>query len=209
MERAICLLFCSMLILISTAGSASAQEAPEEERSGKYATVTISMLNFAKPVLSDETIEYDPEFEMMAEGNIVDMFGVAGVFAYNHATGKNLGEPYGMNLYRFGLQGVWYAVGHFGEGLQLGVQGLYKYASVDDEVESVELRAAGDSVSGAGLVGYKTTIGPGFTLLAQLGGGVEYIRAEASAEASGVEASDERSGFSPQIVFNVNLGWTL
>lgn len=145
----------------------------------------------------------------MGEANVLDRFGVAGLIGYGRATAHNLSEPYDINAFRVGIQGAWYALGDFDNGMQLGVQGLHRRFSVSDEIDGVQISSLANAVDVSGFIGYKAILGPGITLLAQAGGGVQFIMAESEAEQGQNSASAEGQTTLPAILFNLNLGWSI
>lgn len=188
-------------LLVAFSVNAAAQS---DGGSDKKVSLTISTLNLAKPVLSDDQVEYTPEVELMGEFNINDQFGVAGIANFGRAKFIDFADPLDLTVMKFGAQGAWYPVGHFGHGMQLGVQAMRTQWFGSGEVNGVDLQAAANATSIAGFVGYKIIAEPGFTFVAQAGGGPQFISAVASGGGSNAEAAE----VAPKIIVNLNAGWS-
>jgi hypothetical protein len=199
----------ALAFVVATMGVPGVARADSDDAVDQRASVTLSTLNLAKPILSDETVSFGPEFEVFGEFNLADTFGVGPVLAYGHATSRTTEGPIGFDPIRIGLQGLWYPVGDFAHGMQLGVHTDYTHVWGGGESDGIRVQATAGGPSVAGLVGYKLVAGPGFTLMTQLGGGAQFLTASGSAQADdGTERDAESSAVAPKILFNINLGWS-
>lgn len=195
---------------------AASGESSSREVAGKHnISVTLSALNLAQPLLSTENevakIKHSPHAEVMVEGNIAGTFGVAGIVNYGRADieYKTLDGSIDIDQISLGAQGLWYPVGDFGDGMQLGVHADHSEVFTGPEqLEGVDVRANVDYTSVAGVIGYKTTVDPGFTIVGQLGGGPRFLHGRASGSSGNVEASTEDSDVIPLVLLNFNLGWS-
>lgn len=107
--------------------------------------------------------------------------------------------------YEAGAQFVFYPVGDFEHGMQLGAEGLFAY--VDGAVKptngGADIVYGGKALSTGAFLGYKVSAGIGFTFVAQLGAAYTSVLAEAAQ--STIQVSATKSGISP--LLNLNVGW--
>lgn len=190
-----------VFLVVSLSATAAAQS---DGGSDSRVSLTISTLNLAQPAISDEQVEYSPQIELMGEVNLNDQFGLAGIANFGRAKITLLADPLDATITKFGLQGAWYPVGHFGHGMQLGVQAMRTQWFGSDSIGNTDIEAAANATSVAAFVGYKIIADPGFTFVAQAGGGPRFISAVASSD----NASEETSGVAPKILVNLNAGWS-
>jgi hypothetical protein len=200
MRKAATLISVFALFLAVSSNAAAQSSGGSDSR----VSLTISTLNLAKPIISDESIEYSPEIELMGEVNINDKFGVAGIANFGRAKLVDFADPLDLNIAKFGLQGAYYPIGHFGHGMQLGVQAMRTQVFGSGDVQNIDLQAAANATSLAGFIGYKIISEPGFTFVAQAGGGPRFISAVASSD----QNSESSSGVAPKIIVNLNAGWS-
>ncbi len=198
----------------SDAEASGAETDTGEEASGgeggvaETVSLTLSLFNLAKPLLSSGDITFTPEYEVLAEFNIADIFGVAGLLNYGRGTIHLQGDEVDMNNLKFAVQGNWYPIGNFGDGMQLGLEVMHNRVFGSGDINQVDVQAAANATSVAGLIGYKLIAGPGFTFNGQLGGGPRFLAARADASQGDADASASQSGVVPKIILNVNLGWS-
>jgi hypothetical protein len=204
-----------MLAAIPHAEAASGESTPQKQAGNDTISVTLSTLNLAQPLLSSEDdvarIKHTPHLEVMVEGKIAEKFGVAGFANYGRADieYKIFDGAIDVDQISLGAQGLWYPVGHFGDGMQVGAHLDHSEAFTGQEqVEGVDLQANLNYTSVAGLIGYKTVIEPGLTIVGQVGGGPRFLHTRAEGSSGGAEASREDEDVLPFILFNFNLGWS-
>lgn len=171
-------------------------------------SLSLSTINLARPLLSDTNISYGPEIQVHGEMNVGDPFGVAGILTWGHANAYIDSLIYPINVFRLGAQGLWYPFGTFDHGLHLGAQPMYTFSPDQGDVPDDQVRAAATGFSIAGLVGYKLVTSPGFTVLAQLGGGPRISTGSGGADSQGEEATNQQMSIGPKFIFNLNLGWS-
>lgn len=206
---------CTIVALIGLSGTpalaASSDDGKESENSNGAdyrVSALVSGFNLLKPVLSDEQVSYAPEVQLHGEVRLFDSFSTAAVLTYGSASSQFGDAQVDFGIYRAGLQALFYPLGNFDRGMQVGIQGLYETTSFDEQVDGVQLRAGVDGVSLAVLVGYKLIVDPGFTIGAQLGGGPHFLEGSAAASVGDVEASTSSNTIRPKVVVNLNLGWS-
>jgi hypothetical protein len=107
--------------------------------------------------------------------------------------------------YEAGLQLVFYPLGDFEHGMQLGAEALFVDAkgSVKPTNGSAEIAYGGSGLSTGAFLGYKVISKIGFTFNAQLGAAYTSVIAEASQKTVTVSAA--QSGVN--VLLNLNAGW--
>ncbi|MBU1244079.1 hypothetical protein KJ612_12820, partial [Myxococcota bacterium] len=106
-------------------------------------TVSISPIHLALPV-----------GEVMAEYNLNNKFGLAGIVGFGSVTVEDaLGNDVTGDVFEFGAQANFYALGCFRKGLHVGVEAMYLNA----KMEQNSVKATGEGLSLGGYVGYKHT----------------------------------------------------
>lgn len=194
----------TLLALIGTLGIHSAVLGQEKEPNSNV-SITLSTLNLARPVLTDDQTRYNPAVELMGEFNLADKFGVAAIGNVGTAELRQIASGYNFTSVKFGIQGAYYPVGHFGKGMQLGLQAMRTQVFGEDSPEDYVVTAAANATSVAAFVGYKVIAGPGFTFVGQLGAGPRFLTASAASGGNSATVSELR----PKIVLNLNVGWSL
>jgi hypothetical protein len=149
-----------------------------------------------------------PALELTGEIKITPKLSAAVILAYGR---RALPSPYQdvkLTFLEGGGQVLFYPVGDFEHGMQLGVEGLVVSASGGGTVGSTKVVADGKGLSVGPIIGYKYTHKVGFTL--NLQAGVGYIATLATASQSAgttvVTASGTDGGIYP--IVNLNFGWS-
>lgn len=189
----------------------------------KKLTVSLSLLNLGDIVYglaeSSRTgganYSIGPTFEAMVEAELLPEVSVALFGGGGSAALFDLPtfSSYRLTRLRYGLQTVWYPVGTFEHGMQLGgliqrtqAVGVSEFdtlpASYDDS--ALEPRVVA-STTLAPLVGYKVTSLTGLTLVTQAGVGARLLQGGAT---SGSLHLDGPSEIRPFLLLNLNLGWS-
>jgi hypothetical protein len=115
-----------------------------------------------------------PVIEGMGEAKITPKFSAAAIFGYGSIALRSPFQDKRLQALEAGAQVLFYPVGDFENGMQLGVEALY--ATVSGEVgtltntSDVIVQANGQALGVGGLIGYKYIAPIGFTLNLQGGG---------------------------------------
>jgi hypothetical protein len=145
-----------------------------------------------------------PIYEFTGEYAVDPQFGVAGILGAGSITVQNdLDDDVKIPVFEFGGQAMYYALGSFRHGLQLGGEMVYiKISPPKDEGVSIDL----NGLTFGPLIGYKFISSFGLTFLAQAGW--QFLTAQVKAtDESGQEIEGSGSGGFPNL--NLNVGWSL
>jgi hypothetical protein len=143
-----------------------------------------------------------PVVEGTAEIKLHRKIGVAGIFG---AGSMKMGG-YKFKVWEVGGQFVGYPVGHFDNGMQLGVEMLYASVSTSDQIDkNTTISGVGSGLSIGPMIGYKLATKIGFSFNIQGGAALVVARAEVSDSAGG-GAKAEQSTVVP--ILNINVGWS-
>lgn len=157
-------------------------------------SLTMSPLHLALPML-----------ELNGELKLANKFGMSLIGAYGRprvvATySDGTKENYTFSAYELGGQCVFYPIGNFRHGMQLGAEVLY--VKVLGNIDNVSLEGAGLGVGP--FIGYKLIFDNGITLNAQLGVERLFLRASASDSSSSANANDKKT----TALLNLNVGYS-
>jgi hypothetical protein len=110
-----------------------------------------------------------------------------------------------FSIFEAGVQGVYYAVSDFEEGMQLGAELLYVRVGAGDSSYE-DISAFADGLAIGPFIGYKGISSFGLTFQAQLGASYLIVRGEAENSDTGETATETDSTISPRL--RINLGWS-
>jgi hypothetical protein len=148
-----------------------------------------------------------PMVELTGEIKIVPKFSAAVILGYGRTSLAPTYPNVKLTLLEAGGQLLFYPVGDFEHGMQLGAELLFASVSGGGDVGSIKVVADAKAIGVGPLIGYKYTHKVGFAL--NLQGGVGYNTAIATAAASAgtqtASASAAKDGVYP--IVNINFGW--
>lgn len=146
-----------------------------------------------------------PVGEISLERRIGDDFSAAVIAGVGQINVRfEDGVTGGLLAWELGAQGRWYLLGSFQEGLHLGAELLY-LRLIGEEFSEGDVTAASDATMVGPLIGYKLVTDLGFTLDAQAGGQVAWLRGDLRS------SSGERDSGAEVILvplLNLNIGWS-
>lgn len=174
-----------LAVLVLAVASAHAQ-------TDRSFSLTLSPFHLAAPI-----VEITGEYALSPKLGVAAIGGLGSLeVEYSN------GEKEDIGALELGGQAVYYALGSFRHGLQLG--GELLWIKVDPPKEGgVEVDANGVAVGP--MVGYKFIAGFGLTSIVQVG--YQWLFAKAKAENDAGEQA-ESSGEDAIMLLNVNLGWS-
>lgn len=142
-----------------------------------------------------------PIVEGTAEVKLHRKIGVAGIFG----AGSMKAGGYKFKVWEVGGQFVGYPVGHFDNGMQLGVEAMYASVTTSDSIDqNTTLSGVGSGFSIGPMIGYKLATKVGFSFNIQGGAAAVVARAEVSSGSATAKA--EQSTIVP--ILNINVGWS-
>ncbi len=203
MGKHVCSVIVATVLSLTVADlqAATGDSEPDRAAAGTPSlTATLSTLNLTRPLRSSGEVTYSPEFQMLAEFNITDRFGVAGLVSYGRTTleARDTDARAAADEFAVGVQGLLYPFGAFGHGMQLGLQFRHPWTTMHTLAGDPDWKSRTTLVDGMGLVGYKIATPIGFTFNAQLGAG---------AEMTSISENDPWT-LEPVSMFNLNVGWS-
>jgi hypothetical protein len=139
----------------------------------------------------------------MGEVKITPKFSAAGIFGYGSVALQSPYQSSRLKVLEAGAQVLFYPVGDFENGMQLGVEALCASVTGNVEAGRVAIKADGQALGVGGLIGYKYIAPIGFALTLQ--GGAGYNAAVATASADTVKVSATNAAVYP--IVNLNFGW--
>ena len=174
-----------LLLPLIAASSATAQPGDDSADAGRTVSITLSTLPLIEPVV-----------QIAAEWHAQKDVGFAGFIA----AGGNEGP-----IFATGIQLIWYALGDFEHGVQLGGDLMF---SIVDRASNVDLYEDGTGIALAAFAGYKLVMPFGFT--ANLQGGIRMTQSKRLIEytVGGSLVSYYDYKLEPLPLVNINVGWS-
>jgi len=180
---------------------AAEEQQPKEDR---HAYVSFSPLHLLFPI-----VEVTGEIRLHRNIGlaVIGGYGTMGMDTNGEVmiVGSNKPELARFTVWEVGGQFVGYPVGHFDNGMQVGMEALYVGVQQDaNRVGGVQTAGVADGFAVGPFVGYKLATRVGFTFNVQ--GGVEMVVARADSSAGGATAHASTQTVIP--LLNANVGWS-
>jgi len=172
-------------------GAPPPQPPPEPEGAQHSVSLTISPFHLVLPVV-----------EVMGEFKVQDWFGLAAILGGGSIQGTGTIADERLTVFELGAQALFYPVGDFDHGMQLGLEALFIHIS--GTFDSGALTGTGSGLAVGPLIGYKFAASWGLTVDIQGG----YQIAGIAASASDGTTTESDSTVEGVVLLNINAGWS-
>ena len=139
-----------------------------------------------------------PFVELTGEFRLANKFGIAAILGAGHTSN--------VTTFDIGAQGIWYPIGSFNHGMQLGAEALYTGGGATTSFGGQSASATAGIFSIGPFIGYKLATDIGFSFCVQVGAAY-YAGGASGSSTDGASVSVAGSGVMP--LLNLQLGWSL